>query len=126
MKAMASVVVVAGTLLSGCAFIVDVEPLAPARAPTEHADLLNGEPPTGAIPLAKFRAQGNNYQNASDCAARLQIEARKVGADAVRVDPQESGLGRGPACSGVAYAIPPPKPEAKHSKKKPDQEKAKR
>lgn len=96
-----------GCCLVGCSFAVDVEMLAPRRPRTDFVDVLNGPPPAGSVPLARIHAQGNNYQNAGDCVARLQIEARKVGADLVRVSPEESGLGKGPSCSGVAYAAPP-------------------
>lgn len=96
---------VAAFLLSGCgAFAVDVtrEPNAPTLPPTTAAAIVHTEP-TSAQKLATIDLQGNNWQNASDCEARLILEARKLGADVVFAQPEESGLGKGPRCRGVAY-----------------------
>jgi hypothetical protein len=98
---------VAALLLSGCAFAVDVarEPNAPTLPPASSAEVVHVEP-KGATKIATIELQGNNWQSASDCEARLVIEARKVGANVMFTQPEESGLGQGPKCRGAAYAVP--------------------
>jgi hypothetical protein len=93
-------------LVTGCAFAVDVmpTPAASGRAPSAYAEVLR-KPPEGATELGRIELQGNNYQSVADCEARCVIEARKLGANAVLVQPEESGFGKGVKCSGVAYAI---------------------
>src|SRR5579885_3007988 len=65
------------TLLSGCgAFAVDVQraPNAPTLPPASSAEIVHA-PPADARELGTIDAQGNNWQSASDCEARLILEA---------------------------------------------------
>ena len=93
-------------LVVGCAFAVDVTraPNAPNLPPSSAAEIVHARPASGTE-LATIDAQGNNWQNAGDCEAKLILEARKIGANVVFTQPEESGLGKGPKCRGVAYAV---------------------
>ncbi len=102
-----SIILVSTTVaLAGCAFTVDVRPTpaATGRTPSAYAEIIR-TPPQGGTELGHIDLQGNNYQTIADCEAKCVVEARKIGANAVLVQPEESGWGKGVKCSGVAYSI---------------------
>lgn len=80
---------------------------APVLAPASVARLIDSVP-AGAVEIGHVRAQGNNWQRASDCDAQLLVEARKLGANAVLAVPEQSGWGKGPRCSGRAFYVATP------------------
>ena len=92
--------------LSACAFSVDVKPTPAAngRKASPYAEVIH-KPPTHGIELGRLELQGNNHQAVADCEARCVVEARKLGANAVLVQPEESSWGRGVRCSGIAYWV---------------------
>lgn len=98
--------ILSAILLTGCAFAIDVTPTpaASGRRPSAFAEVLR-KPPSHATELGRLELQGNNYQSVADCEARCVVEARKLGANAVLVQPEESGWGKGVRCSGVAYLV---------------------
>ena len=101
-------VAVAVLSLTACsAFSTSVTPTAgaPHLPPSSYAEALHAPPPAPAVEVAKIHAQGNNMSDTSACEARLVIEARKVGANAVLVQPAQGVWGGGPACDGVAYVV---------------------
>lgn len=92
--------------LTGCAFAVDVTPTpaATGRKASTYAEVIR-KPPAHGVELGRVELQGNNRQSVADCEARCIVEARKLGANAVLVQPEESSWGRGVRCSGIAYWV---------------------
>lgn len=93
-------------LFLGCAFSVNShrDPAAPDVGRSPYAEVIHS-PPKDAVRMGYMDVQGNNWQNASDCEARMIIEAREMGANAVLIQPEREGLGQGPKCSGIGYLI---------------------
>ena len=93
-------------LMSGCAFNVNVKRSSNEHPPTPSpfVETLRKMPAQGeAVEFARIDAQGNNWQSASDCDAKLLTSAREIGADSILIQPESSGLGQGAHCSGIAY-----------------------
>ena len=93
-------------LLSACAFSVSVRrtPGAPSLPGSAYAEMLR-VPPKNATEIAVIEAQGNTWQTGADCDKKMVIEARKLGANAVFIQPEEEGLGQGARCSARAYLL---------------------
>lgn len=101
-----SIVAAILALFAGCAFNTSMTRTRnePIGGPTTYVEVLNRTPNADAFTdFAKIEAQGNNWQSAADCTAKLLVDARQWGADAILMQPEESGLGKGPKCSGIAY-----------------------
>ncbi len=100
-------VLVLSMVAAGCSFAVDVvpTPTAPKLQPSASAEIVRTRPRGHPVELGTINLQGNNYMDASDCDARLIIEARKLGGNVVFAQPEESGIGQGPRCRGVAYFV---------------------
>lgn len=92
-------------ILSGCAFNVSVTRTRELPVGTSSFVETFRRPPNGKeyLDFAKIEAQGNNWQNASDCESKLLTVARELGGNGILMQPESYGLGQGARCSGIVY-----------------------
>lgn len=93
-------------MVSGCAaYTSHATPSTAAHyAPTDRVEVAPA-PPAGAELVGHVSAQGNNLASADGCRARLERDARELGATAIVVREATAGsaIGQGPHCEADAY-----------------------